>query len=103
MPNGPFQATGIKIGEVSDSSAIIWTRLTRSAQRVGAGAPVPDTLYIHPESGDLVQDPRWPATPEDWVPVIEYPEGATIDNIEGAVPGSFSANRGFCFRAAGTD
>jgi alkaline phosphatase D len=49
---------------------------------------VPDTLYIHPETGDLVQDPRWPATPENWAPVVEYPDGATIDNIEGAVPGS---------------
>ncbi len=78
----------MKIGEVSDSGAIIWTRLTRAAQRVGPGAPMPDTLYIHPESGELVQDPRWPATPADWVPVVQYPQGASIDNIEGAVPGS---------------
>jgi len=85
---GPHQATGIKIGEVSDSGAIIWTRLTRAAQRVGSGAPIPDTLYVHPDTGDLVQDPVWPATPPDWVPVVEYPEGATIDSIEGAVSGA---------------
>lgn len=85
---GPFQATGIKIGEVSDTSAIIWTRLTAATKRVGGDAPIPDTLYIHPETGELVQDPRWPATPADWVPVVEYPDGATIENIEGAVPGS---------------
>jgi alkaline phosphatase D len=86
--DGPYQATGMKIGEVTDSGAIIWVRLTQSKERVGTGAHVPDTLYIHPDTGALVQDPRWPATPEDWVPVVEYPEGATIDNIEGAVPGT---------------
>lgn len=85
---GPYQATGMKIGEVTDSGAIIWVRLTQSKERVGTGAHVPDTLYIHPDTGELVQDPRWPATPEDWVPVVEYPKGATIDNIEGAVPGA---------------
>ena len=88
VTDGPHQATGIKIGEITDSSAIIWVRLTRSIERVGVGAPVPDTLYIHPQSGELVQDPIWPRTPEDWVPVVNYPEGATIDNIEGAVPGA---------------
>lgn len=97
---GPYQATGMKIGEVTDSGAIIWTRLTRAAQRVGPRAPIPDTLYIHPESGELVQDPRWPATPADWVPVVEYPEGATIDNIEGAVPGSLGEVR-VLYRASG--
>jgi len=30
---GPFQATGIKIGEVTASSAIVWTRLTEKAAR----------------------------------------------------------------------
>tara|TARA_B100000029_G_scaffold503201_1_gene579727 strand:+ start:4207 stop:5703 length:1497 start_codon:yes stop_codon:yes gene_type:complete len=82
-----YQATGIKIGEVTDSEVIIWTRITRNAERVGFGAPVPDTLYIHPDSGELVQDPVWPATPEDWIPVVEYPDGATIETIEGSVPG----------------
>ena len=86
--DGPNQATGLKIGEVTSNSAIVWVRLTRFTGRVSAGAPVPDTLYIHPDSGELVQDPPWPATPEDWVPVVEYPEGATIDSIEGAVPGA---------------
>jgi alkaline phosphatase D len=99
--SGPYQATGMKIGEVSDGEAIIWARLTESAERVGTGAPVPDTLYIHPDTGDLVQDPRWPATPEDWVPVVEYPNGATIDNIEGAVPGARGEVR-VRYRANGT-
>ena len=25
---GPYQATGFKVGEVTDNSAIVWTRLT---------------------------------------------------------------------------
>ncbi|MFL2546880.1 MAG: alkaline phosphatase D family protein [Candidatus Rariloculaceae bacterium] len=100
--DGPYQATGIKIGEVSDNSAIVWTRLTGAQQRIGEGAPIPDTLYIHPESGEIVQDPTWPATPEDWAPVIEYPVGATIDNIEGAVPGSAGESR-VLYRARGAD
>ena len=87
LPPSVHQATGIKIGEVTDSEVIVWTRLTRNAARVDFGAPVPDTLYIHPDSGDLVQDPIWPATPSDWIPVVEYPEGATLETIEGAVPG----------------
>ena len=86
--DGPNQATGLKIGEVTSNSAIVWVRLTRFTGRVSAGAPVPDTLYIHPDTGELVQDPPWPATPEDWGPVVEYPEGATIDSSEGAVPGA---------------
>ena len=32
-----FQANGIKVGEVSQSSAIVWTRLTQSAERKSGG------------------------------------------------------------------
>ncbi|MHC4557411.1 MAG: hypothetical protein ACYS80_08915, partial [Planctomycetota bacterium] len=42
---GPYQATGIKIGEVTDKSAILWTRLTRHPERVGLAAPMPEILY----------------------------------------------------------
>ncbi|MHC4750563.1 MAG: alkaline phosphatase D family protein [Planctomycetota bacterium] len=56
---GPYQATGIKIGEVTDKSAILWTRLTRHPERVGLAAPMPEILY-----------------------------DSTIQTIEGAVPGA---------------
>lgn len=102
LPPAAYQATGIKIGEVTDSEVIVWTRLTRDAARVGFGAPVPDTLYIHPESGNIVQDPVWPATPEDWIPVIEYPDGATLETIEGAVPGMAGETR-VLYRESGLD
>jgi hypothetical protein len=31
---GPYQATGIKIGEVTCNSAIIWMRLSANAERI---------------------------------------------------------------------
>ena len=48
---GPYQATGIRIGEVTDAEAIVWTRLTRIAERVGFDAPMPTILYRDPETG----------------------------------------------------
>jgi len=38
---GPFQATGVRVGEVTDTSAIVWARLTRSAQRNNDGVVFP--------------------------------------------------------------
>jgi alkaline phosphatase D len=87
-PEGPYLATGIKIGEVTTTSALVWARLTRSPQRVASDTDYPDIRYIHPESGELVPPPPWPATPADWVPVVEYPQALTVDDLEGAVPGA---------------
>lgn len=39
VPAGPYQATGIKIGEITPSEAIVWTRLTRLVEPVSADAP----------------------------------------------------------------
>ena len=85
---GPYQATGMKIGEVTDTEAIIWTRLTQTPERVGAEAPMPEYLYRHPETGELVDRSEAPTGRPDWAPVVQYPEGASIEYIEGAVPGS---------------
>lgn len=87
-PDGPYFATGIKIGETTTSSALVWTRLTRAPQRLASEIAYPNIQYIHPQSGELVAPPPWPATPADWVPVVEYPEGTTVDDLEGAVPGA---------------
>ncbi|WP_395744003.1 alkaline phosphatase D family protein [Prosthecobacter sp.] len=35
--SGPFQATGTRVGEVTDTTAIVWTRLTQGAVRNNAG------------------------------------------------------------------
>jgi len=80
---GPYQATGFKVGEVTATEAIVWTRLTRIAERVGFDAPMPTISYRDPETGDLVGRKGRP----DWPPVVRYPQGYSVDTIEGAVPG----------------
>ena len=82
---GPFQATGIKIGEVTDSSAIVWTRLTLNPERIGENAPMPEVKYRNPETNQLENKPK--GRP-DWAPVVHFPNGSDMETIEGAVPGS---------------
>ena len=82
---GPYQATGIKICEVDAGSAIVWTRLTRDPERVGADRPLPRILYKNPKTGEPERNPRNRRNAE---PVVQFPDGSTIDTIEGAVPGA---------------
>ena len=44
---GPYQATGFKIGEVTDSVAVIWTRLTQRPDRIGTDAPMPTFCLLY--------------------------------------------------------
>lgn len=81
--NAPYQTTGIKIGETTDSTAIVWTRLTRNPERVGGDAE-PIVRYRDPKTGELSK--RGSDRP-DATPVVEYPNGVTIEGLEGAVPG----------------
>jgi len=55
---GPYQATGIKIGEVTDETAIVWTRLTRHPERVGSGAPMPEIHYYDSKTGEPIKKPQ---------------------------------------------
>jgi alkaline phosphatase D len=80
---GPYLATGIKIGEVSQTDAIIWVRLTKNAERVGNDAPMPTFIYIHPETGDTISKGRPNISPKGI-----YPEGYDISTYQGATPGS---------------
>lgn len=82
--DGPYFATGIKIGEVTQTEAIVWTRLTENPERVGNDALMPDVKYKDPETGELIERRGRPNTP----PVVTYPDGYTVDNIQGATPGS---------------
>ena len=50
---GPYLATGIKIGEVSQTKAIIWVRLSKNPKRVGNNAPMPVIRYYDEDSGEL--------------------------------------------------
>ncbi len=82
---GPYLATGIKIGEVTSTEAIVWTRLTRSPMPVPLDAPMPVIRYKNPDTGQLeeVSGER-----RNWTPVVEYPKGVTVDTIAGAAPGA---------------
>ncbi len=80
----PYMATGIKIGEVSDSEAIVWVRLTKTAKRVDFGAPMPKISYTLASTGEPIIDMTH--RQRDAVPSVEFPDGSTIDTIEAAVP-----------------
>lgn len=83
---GPYLATGIKIGEVTQNAAIVWVRLTENVARVGNDAPMPEVMYINDETGqaEKIKGGRRP----DRIPVLTYPEGYNVANIQGATPGS---------------
>ena len=82
----PYMATGIKIGEVTDSEAIVWVRLTRNEKRVDFGAPMPKISYTLASTGEPIIDMKY--RQPDAVPSVEFPDGSSIDTIEGAVPGA---------------
>jgi len=82
--DGPYLATGIKIGEVDQTTAIVWVRLTKNPERVGFDAPVPTALYLNDATGEYE-----PARGRvDRIPKVDYPEGSDINSIEGATPGA---------------
>lgn len=64
--SGPYQATGVRVGEVTESSAIVWTRLTKYPQRNNDGV-----VFVNKA------DREKPETPS-----------APVDSIEGACPGA---------------
>jgi len=79
-----YQATGIKIGEVTSNSAIIWTRLTAADRRVGKEGGIPEVVYLNEKTGNYEKMRGRPnATPK-----VIFPEGKTVRTIEGAVPGA---------------
>ena len=81
--NGPYFATGIRIGDVSQNEAIIWTRLTKNKVRIN-DAPLPISLYVRPENGKR----HLRETRRDKDGVVYFPQGFDINTIEGAVPGA---------------
>ena len=85
LSDWPYQATGIKIGEVTYNTAIVWTRLTRNPERVGSKAPMPEVSYRDPKTGKIVK--KRSGRP-DLTPIVNFPEDSTIETIEGAVPGT---------------
>lgn len=66
-PRETHQATGVRAGELSDTTAIVWTRLTKYASRNNAGVVYPG---------------RQPGEKQVWPP----PPTGPVHEIEGACP-----------------
>lgn len=79
LADGPFQATGFKVGEVTDSTAIVWTRLTLRNARNSSDAPKVEIEYV-PNSGKGKRDRT--------VRAIRFPDGLTIKDVFESVPGT---------------
>ena len=75
------QTNGIKIGEVDQTSALIWTRLTQNAQPNHDGAD-----FIRPAKRDKKN--RGPLSMAE-----QLPEGKTLADMRGAVPGAAGSVR----------
>lgn len=88
----PYMATGMKIGEVTATEAIVWVRLTADEERVDFGAPMPKVTYTDVETGEPL-DMSYRQRRRNAVPSVEFPDGSSIDTIEGAVPGAMGVAR----------
>jgi len=67
------QATGVKVGEVATSSAIVWVRRTAKSERRHDG-------LVQRGAGDPLGEFTFKAR--------EVPEGVTVDQLEGSCPGA---------------
>jgi alkaline phosphatase D len=73
-----FQANGVKIGEVTQTSAIIWTRLTLAPERKSDGILFPEVKWKRSTVAEnlyLYEDPQ-------------IPEGYTLNEMQNVVPGT---------------
>lgn len=97
LGTGPYLATGIKIGEITDTQAIIWARSTEQAQPVGKQAKIPEYTYL--DENDQQWYPvkyfkaKYKQDRPDRVCKVEFPTGYTVKNLEGAAPGIQAALR----------
>lgn len=89
---GVFMANGAKAGEVTNDAAIVWTRLTRHAERNVNGAPFPK---LRGQLAPAVEnDPKLTAFELNALrvsaPVSAELQlaGRALDDMEGAVPGA---------------
>lgn len=76
-----FQGNGLKIGEVSADSAVIWTRLTTQSEANWRGA-----AFLTPDSPRAVNTGDF-----DWQ--LQFPPGRALADMEGALPGAAGSVR----------
>jgi len=67
----PYQASGVKVGEVDQTSAIVWTRLTKTSERRKAGY----VLNSNDLFGETDDEPQ------------KFFEGVNLEEMHGAVTG----------------
>ncbi len=77
--SAPFRATGFKIGEVTDNSAIVWTRLTLGDQRNSSLGPKV-TIDYSPAQDSGRRDRT--------VKAVLFPAGVTVGGLREAAPGA---------------
>lgn len=76
----PYMANGIKIGEITSTSAVIWSRLTANPQRNLNGVPF--------QMGDVVTRAEMPDNTSSDPYWGQVPEGKTLADMVNAVPGA---------------
>jgi alkaline phosphatase D len=89
---GPFQATGLKVGEVTSTTAIIWTRLTLRPERNAADLPMVEIRYATDTGGKRKRA----------VEKIIFPNNMTASDIRDAAPGTAGEAR-VLYRPGGKD
>jgi len=72
LADGPYQATGFKVGEVTDTTANVWTRLTLRSERNAPDAPMAKIV----------------TGKNNRVTGVVYPEGMTVSDVRDAAPGT---------------
>ena len=80
-----YQANGIKIGEVTQTRAIIWTRLTRRPEIHWDGVAWPQVKSKKVERDGGQTDYKYGAS--------QMPKGHTLDDMEHIVPGATGQTR----------
>ena len=80
-----FQATGLKVGEVTPHSAIVWTRLTRFAKRNPSDGPQVEIRYV--KQGHNV------SRRQGTVEAVVFPQDTTVDDLREGVPGAAGSCR----------
>ncbi len=84
-PRSVHQATGIKIVEVDQTSAVIWARVTAAERPVGPEGGIPSFQYRDEATGEIVDT----FGPNRRNPVVRpLPDQAATDRFEGAAPGA---------------
>jgi len=87
----PFFTTGIKIGEITPTSAVVWARLTRDSIRVADTGKQPNFLFLDETKNEWHDIAYFKSTFKEDRPdrkvQVNMPAGTTVEQLDGAVPG----------------